>query len=200
VADVGSRAVGELSRRGLPPATGDALGAALLSLADGLRPLVPIDALAAPLAGLLSGAGLAELAPARLALGRLLPEGGPVTLGDGPPLLGTRGVLGARAQPPALAPPPVAAVGSPALTPSQSASAQPSVTEAGGGPGSSSPRKAPAPATGGAAAAPGGISFAPFLGLLVLAALAAPMLLRRLGAATASLRPAPFICALERPG
>ena len=47
---------------------------------------------------------------------------------------------------------------------------------------------------------PGGLSFVPFLGLLVLAALAAPMLLRRLGAAAASLRPAPFLCALERPG
>jgi hypothetical protein len=162
---------------------------------------LPVDALAAPLAGLLSGAGLADLAPARLALGRLLPGGGPVTLGDGPPLPGTRDALGARAQPPALAPQSLAAVGSAALTPSQSASAQPPAAEAGGHPGSSSPRKAPAPATGGAAAAaPGGLSFVPFLGLLVLAALAAPMLLRRLGTAPASLRPAPFLCALERPG
>jgi hypothetical protein len=40
----------------------------------------------------------------------------------------------------------------------------------------------------------------PFLALLVLAALAAPQLLRRFGAATAFLRPAPFVCALERPG
>jgi hypothetical protein len=40
----------------------------------------------------------------------------------------------------------------------------------------------------------------PFLALLVLAALAAPKLLRRLDAAPAFLRPALFVCALERPG
>jgi hypothetical protein len=189
-----TRAVGELSR-------GAPLEGALRSLGDELRALVPIDGLAAPLAGLLSGAGLADLAPARLSLGRLLPGGDPGVLDGGSPLVSARDVLGAHAQPPALAPLPPAAVGGPALTPSQSASAQPPAAEAGGRLGSSSPRKAPAPATGGAAAAaPGGLSFVPFLGLLVLAALAAPMLLRRFRAATASLRPAPFLCALERPG
>jgi hypothetical protein len=201
-AQAATRAVGDLSRGApiAPPPTGDALDAALRSLGDGLRSLLPADALA-PLAGLLAGAGLADLAPARLTLGRLLPGGGPVALGDGPPVPGARDVLGAYAQPPALAPPPPAAGGGSALTASQSASAQPPAAEAGGRPGSSSPPKAPAPATGGAAAAaPGGLSFAPFLGLLVLAALAAPMLLRRLRAPTAALRPAPFICALERPG
>ena len=40
----------------------------------------------------------------------------------------------------------------------------------------------------------------PFLALLVLAALAAPKLMRRFDAATAFLRPTPFVCALERPG
>jgi hypothetical protein len=40
----------------------------------------------------------------------------------------------------------------------------------------------------------------PFLALLVLAALAAPKLLRRLDPAPALLRPALFACALERPG
>jgi hypothetical protein len=189
-ADSTTRAVGELGR---------GAAVALQSLGDGLRSLLPVDALG-PVAGLLAGAGLADLVPGRLALGRLLPGSGPVALDDGPPLAGARDVLGAQARPTALAPPLSAGGGGPALTPSQS-SAQPPAAEAGGRPGSSSPRKAPAPTTGGAAAAgPGGLSFVPFLGLLVLAALAAPMLLRRLGAATASLRPAPFICALERPG
>jgi hypothetical protein len=196
-ADSTTRAVGELSRRApvAPP-----LDAALQSLGDGLRSLLPVDALA-PVAGLLGGAGLADLAPARFAPGRLLHGSGPVALGDGPPQAGARDLLGAHAQPPALAPSRPAAVGGPALTPSRSASARPLAAEAGGRPGSSSPRKAPAPTTGGAAAAAaGGLSFVPFLGLLVLAALAAPMLVRRLAAATASLRPAPFLCALERPG
>jgi len=40
----------------------------------------------------------------------------------------------------------------------------------------------------------------PFLALLVLLALAAPKLLRRLEAAPAFLPPTPFACALERPG
>jgi hypothetical protein len=54
---------------------------------------------------------------------------------------------------------------------------------------------------GGATAlfASGGI-FVPFLGLLVLAALAAPRLMRRLDELPAFVRPAPFLCALERPG
>ena len=202
-ADSTIREVGELSRRApvAPPSAADALGGALQSLGDGLRSLLPVDALAGPVAGLLAGSGLADFAPARLTLGRLLPGGGPLALGDAPPLPAARAVLGAQAEPPALAALRATASGGPTLTPSQSASAQPPAAGAGGRPGSSSPRKAPAPATGGAAAAaPGGLSFVPFLGLLVLAALAAPTLLRRLGAATASLRPAPFICALERPG
>jgi hypothetical protein len=54
---------------------------------------------------------------------------------------------------------------------------------------------------GGAAAvfSSGGI-FVPFLGLLVLAALAAPRLMRRLDELPAFVRPAPLRCALERPG
>jgi hypothetical protein len=201
-ADVATRAVGEPSRLApvAPPSTGEALDGALRSLGDGLRSLLPVDALA-PVAGLLAGAGLADLAPARIALGGVPPNSGPVALGDGPRLPGALAVLGAHTQPPALAPPRLVAVGGPGLTSSRSASAQPPAAEAGGRPGSSSPRKAPAPAAGGAAAAaPGGLSFVPFMGLLVLAALAAPRLLRRLDTAAASLRPAPFLCALERPG
>jgi hypothetical protein len=38
------------------------------------------------------------------------------------------------------------------------------------------------------------------MALLVLAALVAPRLLRRLDTAPAFLRPALFVCALERPG
>jgi 3-oxoacyl-ACP reductase-like protein len=64
-----------------------------------------------------------------------------------------------------------------------------------------SPRKAQVPAAGGAAAASSaGLTFVPFLALLVLAALVAPKLMRRLDAAPASLRPSLFACALERPG
>jgi hypothetical protein len=45
-----------------------------------------------------------------------------------------------------------------------------------------------------------GGSFVPFLGLLVLAALVAPRLTRRLDELPAFVRPGPFLCALERPG
>jgi hypothetical protein len=63
------------------------------------------------------------------------------------------------------------------------------------------PRTAPAPVAGGAApSSSGGLFFAPLLGLLVLAALAAPRLLRRLDELPAFVRPEPFLCALERPG
>jgi hypothetical protein len=53
---------------------------------------------------------------------------------------------------------------------------------------------------GGAAPSSSGGIFVPFLGLLVLAALAAPRLLRRLDELPAFVRPGPFLCALERPG
>lgn len=83
----------------------------------------------------------------------------------------------------------------------QAASARPPAAEVGGRPVSPPPRTAPAPVAGGATAlfSSGGI-FVPFLGLLVLAALAAPRLMRRLDELPAFVRPAPFLCALERPG
>jgi hypothetical protein len=103
----------------------------------------------------------------------------------------------ALGRPAALAPP---AASAPAQT-SQAASAKPPAAEVGGRPVSPPPRTAPAPVAGGATAlfASGGI-FVPFLGLLVLAALAAPRLMRRLDELPAFVRPAPFLCALERPG
>jgi hypothetical protein len=83
----------------------------------------------------------------------------------------------------------------------QAASARPPAAEVGGRPVSPPPRTAPAPVAGGATAlfSSGGF-FVPFLGLLVLAALAAPRLMRRLDELPAFVRPAPFLCALERPG
>jgi hypothetical protein len=83
----------------------------------------------------------------------------------------------------------------------ETASTQPPAAEVGGRALSPSPRKAPAPTAGGAAAAPfGGSISSSFLALLVLAALTAPMLLRRLTGLPGLLRPTPFVCALERPG
>jgi hypothetical protein len=87
----------------------------------------------------------------------------------------------------------------------QATSARPPAAEVGGRPVSLPPRTAPAPAAGGATALPfssssaGGFSV-PFLALLVLAALAVPRLMRRLDGPLAFVRPAPFLCALERPG
>jgi collagen type IV alpha len=196
-----SGTAGELAKRTpVQPPTGDpvagvlpVLDGALRQLGDTLRATLPVDSLAAPVAALLSGAGPADLAaPASLALGRLLPTGAPPALGGGP------GQLGLQATAPR---PPGFAVLAPALHSSQSASALPPAAEAGGRPGSPSPWMAPAPAAGGAATvASGGLSFVPFLALLVLAALAAPKLLRRLDPATGLLRLSPFVCALERPG
>jgi hypothetical protein len=82
----------------------------------------------------------------------------------------------------------------------QAASARPPAAEVGGRPVSPPPRTAPAPVAGGAAASSSGGVFVPFLGLLVLAALAAPRLMRRLDELPAFVRPGPFLCALERPG
>ena len=82
----------------------------------------------------------------------------------------------------------------------QAASARPPAAEVGGRPESPPPRTAPAPVAGGATASFSGGIFVPFLGLLVLAALAAPRLMRRLDGVQAFVRPAPFLCALERPG
>jgi hypothetical protein len=92
------------------------------------------------------------------------------------------------------------AAGAPAHT-FQAASATPPAAEVGGRPVSPPPRTASAPVAGGATALffSGG-TFVPFLGLLVLAALVAPRLMRRLDELPAFVRPAPFLCALERPG
>jgi hypothetical protein len=107
----------------------------------------------------------------------------------------------------ALGPPPrrtvpsaAATAGAPAHT-FQAASATPPAAEVGGRPVSPPPRTASAPVAGGATALffSGG-TFVPFLGLLVLAALVAPRLMRRLDELPAFVRPAPFLCALERPG
>jgi hypothetical protein len=108
-----------------------------------------------------------------------------------------RGALPAR--------PPARAVSAPAqggpTHTFQAASARPPAAEVGGRPVSPPPRTAPAPVAGGAApSSSGGLFFVPFLGLLVLAALAAPRLLRRLDELPAFVRPGPFLCALERPG
>jgi hypothetical protein len=182
-------AVGELRRRA--PLAGDlrpgaALGDALRALGDTLRAVVPIDSLAGPLLG---GAGLGPLAGGLL---RGVSALGPTSLTTRLPAPGAGPVPDVRAP---SAPRPDAR---PSL---ESASAQPPVTEAGGRPGSPPPRKVPAPAAGGAATpAPGGFLSGPFLALLVLAALAAPRLMRRLDVAAALLRPSPFVCALERPG
>jgi hypothetical protein len=187
-------AAGELSRSVPPPGALPAapLGDALRALGDTLRGLVPVDAVAP----LLGGAALGELA--RTAIGDLLAPDAPSALPPGArtPTPAGGDLLGARVWG-HVAP----VVQSGALTSLQPSSAQPPAAEIGGRPGSPSPRKAPAPAAGGTAApAPGGFFFAPFLALLVLAALVAPRLLRRLDAVPAFLRPALFVCALERPG
>jgi hypothetical protein len=97
---------------------------------------------------------------------------------------------------------PVSGAGTHAAPPHtfQAASARPPAAEVGGRPVSLPPRTAPAPVAGGAAPSSTGGFFVPFLGLLVLAALAAPRLLRRLDELPAFVRPEPFLCALERPG
>jgi hypothetical protein len=161
---------------------------ALRSLGETLRGLVPLDSLAAPVAALLADGGLADLTGSlSLDLGRAAD----------PPLAGV--LHAAAGLPQRVAPAPGTAPIN--LSKPQSASAQPPAAEAGGHPVLPSPRKAPAPTAGGAAAAiSGGITSVPFLALLVLAALAAPKLMRRLDAAPASLRPSLFACALERPG
>jgi hypothetical protein len=96
-------------------------------------------------------------------------------------------------------PPSVPTAGSPAQA-FQAASARPPAAEVGGRPVSPPPGTAPAPVAGGAAAVFSGGTFVPFLALLVLAALAAPRLMRRLDELPAFVRPGPFLCALERPG
>ena len=189
-------AAGELRRRApVDPAADlrpDALlDGALRALGDSLRAVVPLDSLAGPL---LQGAGLHELLAGNLLGGRPVtsspsPPARPVDAGRGRATRRTRSERAARRAELA------------AAHLAWSASAQPPAAEAGGRPGSPLPRKGPAPAAPGAAApAPSGVLFAPFLALLVLAALVAPRLMRRLDATPAFLRPAPFVCALERPG
>src|SRR4051794_26771209 len=187
-------AAGELRRRApLGPATGElrpgaALDDALRALGDTLRAVVPLDSLAGPLIG---GDGRGRLAASVLG-------------GSPPPALGAL-TTRLRAPGAGLA---VRAPGAPIAAPRpnahpsfQSASVQPPAAEAGGRPSSPPPRKVPAPAAGGAATpAPGGFLAGSFLALLVLAALAAPRLMRSLDSAAALLRPSPFVCALERPG
>jgi hypothetical protein len=119
----------------------------------------------------------------------------------------TLGATAERGAVPPAAPPAPAAVpptpaGAHAAPPDtfQAASARPPAAEVGGRPVSLPPRTAPAPVAGGAAPSSTGGFFVPFLGLLVLAALAAPRLLRRLDELPAFVRPEPFLCALERPG
>jgi hypothetical protein len=199
---------GALARRKAlePPAAGDrrsgspvAFDGVLRLLGDTLRKFAPVDSLVGPVAPLLGGLGLDDLAAP--ALGSLLSaRGGPAPRRPAAaPPFGAGALSGAHDLE---ARPGGAHAALPAGLPSfQSASARPPAAEAGGRPGSPPPRKAPAPAAGGAAtSAPGGSLFVPFLALLVLAALAAPRLLRRLDAAPAFLRPALFVCALERPG
>jgi hypothetical protein len=119
-------------------------------------------------------------------------------LGLEPPLLGIeRAVLGLSALHSSAGPLAVTA----ALDRSfQSASAQPPAAEVGGRPETPSPRKVSAPAAGGAAAASSSSLFVPLLALLVLAALAAPRLVRRFDGPPDFLRLPSFVCALERPG
>jgi hypothetical protein len=194
------RAVGtaasDLARRTpIGPVAGDPRPAARLdgllrSIGDTLRSIVPGDSVAGPL---LRGGALGQLT--RSVLGGLSAPSMQVLAGlvrspAGHDLLGTPAaeVRGAAAPPPGFGY-------------FQTASAGPPAAEVGGRPGSPSPSKAPAPAAGGTAApASGGLLFVPFLALLALAALAAPRLLRRLDATPAALRPALFVCALERPG
>jgi hypothetical protein len=190
----------------VPPAAGDgrsaepvALDGVLRLVGDTLRTLAPVDSLTAPLGPLLAGLGLGDLAAPALAGPRSpgsRPSPGQPTAAVRP--FGAGDPLGAQVRETRTG----AHAALPGGLPSyQSASAQPPAAEAGGRPGSPLPRKAPAPAASGAvASAPAGSLFVPFAALLVLAALAAPKLLRRFDAAPAFLRPALFVCALERPG
>jgi hypothetical protein len=177
-------------------------------LSDAPRPAALDDAVA------LLGNALRQIAPP---LGSLLAPVKPLLGGladlnglDFPDLVavvspGKAQTLGAEHH--ALAPPSLRAVppaqpaGSAPAHTFQAASARPPAAEVGGRPVSPPPRTAPAPVAGGATALffSGG-TFVPFLGLLVLAALAAPRLMRRLDELPAFVRPAPFLCALERPG
>ena len=168
-----------------------ALDETLRGLGDTLRGR--LDSLVGAVAPLLADIGLGQLthvSPARPAT-----PGSPAAPLPGTrlPSVGTGDLVGTHS---AGAPHP----SSVPLISFKAASAQRPAAEAGGRPGSPIPRKAPAPAGGAAAPAPGGSLFVPLLALLVLAALAAPRLLRRLDAAPALLRPALFVCALERPG
>jgi hypothetical protein len=161
-------------------------------LGNTLRSIAPrVGALLAPvepLLGDLRGIGRFDF-PALVAV---------VSPGKAQTLRAGHGVLAA---PPTRGVPPAALTASAPAQTSQAPSAKPPAAEVGGRPVSSPPRTAPTPVAGGATAlfASGGI-FVPFLGLLVLAALAAPRLMRRLDELPAFVRPAPFLCALERPG
>jgi hypothetical protein len=178
------RAIGDTLAPLVAPAM-PLLGAAA-PLLDGLRPALgglppALDGLAA------SPLGSAPLRPP-VPIAQHVPAPGP-----GSPLAGVLGAPGHRAG--------AGARGAAQPLALESASAQPPAAEVGGRSLSPSSRKAPAPTAGGAAAAPfGGSTTTSFLALLVLAALTAPMLLRRLTGPPGLLRPTPFVCALERPG
>ena len=165
------------------------VGDVMSLLGSTLRGIAPVGGLLAPVAPLLGGPGVVNELP------------------NGLPNLGAS-VAPVQAQPPiGVHLPPAGGVlgaqGTPASASSQTfqaASARPPAAEVGGRPVSPIPWTAPAPAAGGAAAVFSGSVFVPFLGLLVLAALAAPRLMRRLDELPAFVRPGPFLCALERPG
>ena len=168
-----------------------ALDETLRGLGDTLRGR--LDSLVGAVAPLLADIGLGKLTHVSPARPATPGSPAPPMPGNRVPSVGTGDLAGTHA---AGAPHPSSA----SLISFKAASAQRPAAEAGGRPGSPIPRKAPAPAGGAAAPAPGGSLFVPLLALLVLAALAAPRLLRRLDAAPALLRPALFVCALERPG
>jgi hypothetical protein len=163
----------------------------LTTLLNGtLRQLAPVGGLLAPVGPLFAGGPvqgrLADL-PELIALVPAPRDGAPIAL---------RGVLGATATGPSATPP-----AGPTSRVFQAASATPPAAEVGGRPVSPPPWTAPAPVAGGATAVfSGGSVFVPFLGLLVLAALVVPRLMRRLDELPAFVRPEPFLCALERPG
>lgn len=168
---------------------------AVTLLGDTLRRIAPVGSLLAPIAPLLGSGGPLHELPDLVAVVSPTEATSPLDVRQGRPPAGD--VLSAAAGPRGAA---AGELPAPAHT-FQAASARPPAAEVGGRPVSSSPWTAPAPAAGGATAVFSGAAFfVPFLGLLVLAALAAPRLMRRLDELPAFVRPGPFLCALERPG
>ena len=167
-----------------------ALDETLRGLGDTLRGR--LDSLVGAVAPLLADIGLGKLTHVSPARPATPGSPAPPMPGNRVPSVGTGDLAGTHA---AGAPHPSSA----SLISFKAASAQRPAAEAGGRPdrrfqGRLPPRRAGRPPQ--LRAAPS----RPLLALLVLAALAAPGLLRRLDAAPALLRPALFVCALERPG